>query len=551
MFRKRDPQHSLLETTNLLPAAKRQRLTETWAEAFRTRALPLIREEVFESYYCADNGAPNKPVQVVLGTLILKEMFNLTDAEALQQLEFNMLWHHALRLEPENAYLCQKTLHNFRARVMASDGGRLAFETVTAGMLEALGIRIGRQRLDSTQITSNFAKLSRLGLFCETIRVFLRKLENRHKRLAGRVPERVRRRYLKDDGRDNAYQDAASNDVHRRLRVCARDAWRLVQRFRGTQAAQLEGYAILRRLLEEQCETVETPQIADDDEDKDDEPAPIAPKEPKEISSSSLQTPHDPDVTYSGHKGKGYSVQIMETTSEDNEVEVITHVEVTPACESDVHHLVPALEATAAAGVQPTEVLADTTYGSVKNAIAAEARGVELVAPTPGPAKSVEVEAPKDTPTPVDFEIFPRTVEKPARCPADVEAIRQEIKPGNPQRFTADFPAAACNSCPLLQRCPTRANGDVRTLDVPLEATIREQRRLSERQPSFRERFRFRAGIEATNSELKRRYGLGRLRVRGRAAVRLAVMLKATACNVARMIRALLERTAPAEAVPA
>ena len=49
------------------------------------------------------------------------------------------------------------------------------------------------------------------------------------------------------------------------------------------------------------------------------------------------------------------------------------------------------------------------------------------------------------------------------------------------------------------------------------------------------------AGIEGTNSELKRRHGLGRLRVRGGERVRLAVYLKALACNVKRMVRARLD----------
>ena len=39
---------------------------------------------------------------------------------------------------------------------------------------------------------------------------------------------------------------------------------------------------------------------------------------------------------------------------------------------------------------------------------------------------------------------------------------------------------------------------------------------------------------------MKRRHGLGRLRVRGGERVRLAVYLKALACNVKRMVRARL-----------
>ena len=36
--------------------------------------------------YCVDNGRPNRAVQTVLGVHLLKEMFNLTDDEALEQL---------------------------------------------------------------------------------------------------------------------------------------------------------------------------------------------------------------------------------------------------------------------------------------------------------------------------------------------------------------------------------------------------------------------------------------------------------------------------------
>ena len=48
-----------------------------------------------------------------------------------------------------------------------------------------------------------------------------------------------------------------------------------------------------------------------------------------------MQTPHDPEVTYSGHKGKGYEVEVSETCEEGNAVQVITHVEVTPSSGGD------------------------------------------------------------------------------------------------------------------------------------------------------------------------------------------------------------------------
>ena len=83
MFRERGPQVSLWQSEFLVPPKKARRLERSWAEVFRNEALPLIDEERFAPMYCADNGRPNRAVQTVLGVHLLKEMFNLTDDEAL------------------------------------------------------------------------------------------------------------------------------------------------------------------------------------------------------------------------------------------------------------------------------------------------------------------------------------------------------------------------------------------------------------------------------------------------------------------------------------
>ena len=289
--------------------------------------------------YCADNGRPNRAVQTVLGVHLLKEMFNLTDGEALEQLEFNLLWHHALRLDIEETHLPQKTLHNFRVRLMQHDGGWLAFQETTDRIIQALGMRTGKQRLDSTHIMSNIATLTRLGLFCETMRLFLRALRWEHPELRPVVPEGLLGRYLKEEDEATHYEDAHTGEGRRRLSVCARDLYRLVDRFRGTTAGQLEEYRLLERLLREQCHVGKhrDGRPGDDDDDAGECKVPVALKDPKQVSADSLQSPHDPDVTYSGHKGKGYEVQVAETCHEENATQLITHVEVTPSSGSDCY----------------------------------------------------------------------------------------------------------------------------------------------------------------------------------------------------------------------
>jgi hypothetical protein len=55
---------------------------------------------------------------------------------------------------------------------------------------------------------------------------------------------------------------------------------------------------------------------------------------------------------------------------------------------------------------------------------------------------------------------------------------------------------------------------------------------------SWKERYKIRSGIEATNSEAKRSYGIGKLRVRRAVKVLFAVSCKLIACNVKRWAKA-------------
>ena len=536
MFRPKDPQQSLFGTSMLLPEEKRKRLEEDWPGEFRRSALPLIDEERFRGLYCADNGRPNVAVQTVVGALLLKEMSDLTDAEAVYRVDFDLGWHVALDLEPGEAHVCQKTLHNFRAKLLASGEGRRLFEEVTGRILEALGVSADRQRLDSTHIMSNMAVLTRLGLFCETLRVFLRELKKALPEKYATIPAGLRSRYLKDDARPNRYEGARSSEGRRRLRVCARDVWRVLDRFRGDEdAAGLGSYSLLKRLFSEQCEeTAEAAPAAEGDADGGDSPVAAQPRAAKEVGSDSLQSPHDEDATY-GHKGKGYEVQVAETCGNEGSPELITGVDVTRSCDSDEAATLPMVDDLSERDLEPKELIADTTYGSTENVLACRERGIELVAPVAGSG----VEAPKEAELTVgDFEIDPEARQK-TRCPRGCTAER-ETRNVKRDKMVAVFSADSCRECPHAGNCPARRRkkGD-RVLRTTLKAAELARRRKYQETEEFRERYAPRAGIEATNSELKRGHGLGRLRVRGFLRVRLAVYLKALACNVKRMVRHL------------
>ncbi|MEK7407938.1 MAG: transposase, partial [Acidobacteriota bacterium] len=473
MFRLSDRQGKLFDAYGLMTPHKKAACEKSWAGPFHEKALPVLlgAEPEFAEIYDERMGRPNCPVALLAGLHILKEMHNLTDMEALGALEFDTRWWYAFGLEPDEAKLCQKTLHNFREAVMRHEKGHVVFRKITDKLIAELGISVTRQRLDSTHILSNFAVLNRLGLFCETLRFFLHELKKTDSSLYETIGVGILKRYS-DDSR---YHDARKEEGRRRLSVAARDLYRLVERFKGNAAVEkFNEYGLMKRLLSDQCEISDKPEPpAEGDDDGGEPPVPVKLKIPKEVESASLQTPHDEDVTYSGHKGKGYEVQLAESCVESNAVELITEVQVTPSSGSDNKALLPVIESLEKSGHKPEELIADTGYSGAKNASKAAGHGVNLCAPAPArgkPKPGVSYPVPSD------------------KCPIDKKEAGEWLK------------------CREAQ------------------------------QPEFGKRQAIRAGIEGTNSELKRRHGLRKLRVRGGVRVKLAVYFKVTACNLKRAL---------------
>jgi hypothetical protein len=524
MFRRTSPQRTLLGVEYRLDPVKRARLERTWAHQFRSHALGLIDETRFGKYFDPDNGRPNKSVRLVISVLVLKEIFNLTDSEALAELEWNLAWHYALDITEEEAHACQKTLHNFRTLMCRDDQGAGLFEGTTARLIEAAGLRTGRQRQDSTHIVSNIRLLTRLGLFAQTITQFLEALRREHPRLCQQVAEEVRERYL---DREGYFADARSSEAPRRLAQAALDLHHLVKQFgEHKQVGAMEPYALLARLYREQCVPPE-----------EEQPTQIVLNE--KPSSSSLQSPADPDVTY-GHKGKGYEVQLVETCVEENPFQVVTAVEVNGANESDQHQVKPALEQTErTCGEAPEELHTDAGYGSGDNIVMArEQYGTELKAPIG--ANESEKHLPLS-----EFE-FDADKQQVLACPRREAPLRHE--PTRKGKATlAIFSASTCKQCPARHVCPTQKRGDgSRFLRFTKADVAVAQRRAEQETAAFKERHKIRSGIEATNSELKRCHGLGKLRVRRRGRVRLAVRLKVLALNLKRYVGHLVDQVSTA-----
>ncbi|MGD9209866.1 MAG: transposase, partial [Desulfobacteraceae bacterium] len=103
-------------------------------------------------------------------------------------------------------------------------------------------------------------------------------------------------------------------------------------------------------------------------------------------------------------------------------------------------------------------------------------------------------------------------------------------------RFTQGFDCKTCQKCPLVNDCPVKPGKKYYYLRYDEKASRIAKRRSNEQTSRFKNRYRWRAGIEATMSQLDRLTGVKKLRVRGFKAVRFSAILKVIGINLFRAV---------------
>lgn len=510
-------QLDIFDPWGFLTPKRRSLLDNSWPSLFREQILPSIPIHKIAKYFDETFGRPTKELYAMAGALILQQTLDLTDQETVRQYAFDLQWHYALNITEESdtaKYLSLKTLWNNRDIVSRNNLEADIFKAGTGRLAQVFGVNIDKQRIDSVHIKSNMRRLSRIGIFSESIHKFLVNLKRGRKDRFDSIEQAVVDRYLTETAL-GCFSRVKPSESKKTLKDVSRDLFDLVQQFKGfADVTSMYSYQLLERVLKEHCNLTE---------DKDN---PVELKEPKEIPSDSLQNPSDPDATYSGHKGQGYQVQVMETFCDDEQkkeesLNLITHVEVEPAHHSDANALIPAIESTEEQDLKPKELTGDSLYGSDDNSQKAKEHGVELISPTMG---SVE----KDKLSLSDFQLSERG--EVLACPRGNAPAKVKKR----KKVSIGFAPEDCQHCPNLENCPVKKGKKYYYLRFTDKEMRIARRRIYEQSEEFKDRYRWRAGVEATMSEYDRRTGVKRLRVRGLKAVRFSATLKALGVNIFR-----------------
>ena len=514
-------QGELFDPWSFLSPKRRQLLDQSWAGLFKKYILCELPVGQLAPFFAEGFGRPTKELHTVLGVLVLQQSLDLTDVETVNQLSFNIQWHYALNITEESdsaKYFSEKTLWNMRSIAVENTLEATLFEDITAKLADIFNVDTNKQRIDSVHIKSNMRRLGRIGIFSKSIHKFLVNLKRGYKEQYEIVDKAIIDKYFSEKAL-GCFSMVKPSESSKTLATVAEDLFDLVEFFKGCKSVSaMHSYKLLERVLKEQCNL----KVSDDKKL-------VEIKKPKEIASDSVQNPSDPDATYSGHKGQGYQLQLMETytDSEDKDTKsktlnLITHVEVERACDSDAQALIPAIESTQKRGLCPDELEADALYGSDENFESAKSMGVELVAPVTGNTEKSSVSLSQ-------FEFCPKG--HVLSCPQGYTPLISKKKK---TRFAQGFSRQTCAKCPLVNDCPVKPGKKHYYLRYEEKAMRIAKRRATEQTTEFKDRYRWRAGVEATMSELDRRTGVKQLRVRGFRAVRFSATLKAIGINLFR-----------------
>ena len=528
MFREnhRHRQQSFFSSTSLLPDKLRERLLGSWAETFYREVFCRIDEKLFAPLYSEKDSRPNVPVNVLVGVEILKSGFGWSDEELHEQVCFNLQVRHALGMHDlREEVFTLRTLYNFRRRVVeyARETGvnllQKVFEQVTDEQLAAVGVATGWQRMDSTQVLSNLARMTRLELLVTVLQTVYRQLPE------GMQAEWGKRWavYLKGRPHQVCYKIPAA-EVEGHLAAIGQALCAVEARL-ARELPESEALVLVRRVLAEQYERGEDGAVR------------VRPAE--EVSPASLQSPHDPEATYRVKGNKvyrgGYVVNVSETADPENPVQLITDVQVEPNRTDDTRLLEESLEGQAERGIEVDRLTTDGGYTGPDAERACQKHGVEL--------RATRMRGGKSGPDKWGYEEYTWETDGEGRvthviCP---QGCRAPLQPGEANgRWIARFEAERCATCPHLGKAcrvqrRKRAGPTLYVEERAIEVARQRQRLHPEDTP-------IRVLVESTIRSLMHPFPNRKLPVRGLTRARMVLYGAALMVNVRRLHRYFAEK---------
>jgi hypothetical protein len=511
MFRQND-QPSLITFEAELSEKQRKLLDRSKEKWFNKLILRNINENDFKSLYSEIASRPNVAVNILVSALILKELRGISYDELMESVMFDLRFKVALGLvNIDDAPFSRGTLFNFQNRILEYEiqtGINLieqVFDRLTAQQLKTLSLKADIQRTDSTLISSNIRKYSRVQLLIEVLIRLGRILDEPDNDLLGESLQS----YLKT-GSDKYVYGLKSKDLPRELNELGRVYYLVYNEInKSDKYRNTEEFINFERVFQEHF-------IVVDQEIK------VKPNE--ELNSSMLQSPDDQQATYRKKKeqeSKGFTINATETANPDNPLQLIDDIAVNPNNVDDTKILNSRLNNIKDKTPELNEMHTDGGYGSEDNDEIFEKLNInQITTAVRGRESEIEKKIEQTDHLPETY-----TVE----CPHQ-KATSTPTK----KRHKAQFDLNKCAECPLKANCQIlKKNG--------IYYFTHEDYLLNKRNLNIitipKERRKIRPNIEATMKEFKTRAPGGKIKVRGLFKTSLFAYSVGIAINFGRIYR--------------
>jgi hypothetical protein len=486
---------------------------EKW---FYNLILRNVNENNFKPLYSEKASRPNVAVNILVSALILKELKGISYDELMESVMFDLRFKAALGLVSiDEVPFSRGTLFNFQNRILEHEqqtGINLieqVFDNLTAKQIKQLSLKTDIQRTDSTLISSNIRKYSRIQLLIEVLIRLERILEETDKQLIGEQLQA----YLKT-GSDKYVYGLKSNELPRELEKLGK-----VYHAVHTQISGEDKYTGQKEFINFVRVYKEHFVVVNQE---------ISSKPTEELNSGMLQSPDDQDATYRKKKeqhSKGYTINGTETANPDNPLQLITDIAVNPNNIDDPQILYNRIDKIKEKTTDLNEIHTDGGFGSEDNDKKLEALKItQITTAVRGRESEIEKKIEQTGQSP---DVY--TVE----CPHQT-ALSTPTK----QRYKVRFDLNICKECPLKGKCQIFKNKGRYYFN-------HESYLLGKRNSNIKnipkERRKIRPNVEALMKEFKTRTRNGKTKVRGRFKTSLFAFNAGIAINFGRIFRYIIE----------
>jgi transposase len=470
----------------------------------------IVSDRDFAECYSEGQGRPSIPPSRLARVLLLQHRTGLSDEQAMEAVCWDLRWKVALGLPVDHAGWHPTTLTKFRARLLLHGKERVALEN-TLRLAEELGLLSApaEQIVDSTPMLGAAATQDTVRLVRSGVRKLLDAVGASDREAGETLDDSLEFDYAKPNQKpDCRWREKAERErMLTRVAEDAERALRAVERSDGLLAD--ERVADAHRLLRE---------LVGQDFDVDEGGIP---RLHRGTRSGRILSVHDTEMRH-GRKSQhqrfdGYKLSAVATNGAEP---LITAVAVAPASEQDGPQAKLLVDSQPAAR-RPRRLLGDTAYGAGPVRAELHERKVEVLAPVPSGAPRGDRLQKSDFA--IDLEAGSVT------CPAGkVAPIRTE--PSGQRR--ASFAKAACDDCPLRQRCVAPSRGRRQVLLAPDEELLIAARQALDDPDTAEHLRRTRPRIERLLGLLAHRYRARKSRYLGRKKAELQAAWAAALVNL-------------------